>query len=244
MDNSLSSVLLVDDEPAILTALHGILKPTYTVYTAGSGEAALRIANKNKPGIILLDVVMPDLNGFQVLAELKKSDITRNIPVILLTGLNDAEDEEEGLRLGAVDYIRKPFHSRIVLIRIQTHLDIALKLREKDGDALMLKTRQKARNVLFSELMYVDVSGHWLNFHLSNGENVEIYSTLKEYEDVLLADPRFARCHKSFVVNMDFISAVEIRDETRDIIMKNNEHLPVSKSYLSFKKRYAEWISG
>lgn len=244
MEKSLSSVLIVDDEPAILTALHGILKPIYTVYTANSGEKALKIAGKNKPDIILLDVLMPEMNGFEVLAELKKSDSTRNIPVILLTGLNDAKDEEEGLSLGAVDYIRKPFNSRVVLIRIQTHLDIALKLRDKDGDALILKTRKEARNVVFRELMYVDVSGHWLNFHLANGENVEIYSTLKEYEDVLLADPRFARCHKSFVVNMDFISSVEIRDEIRDITLKNNEHLPVSKSYSDFKKRYTEWVSG
>lgn len=244
MSGSVSCVLIVDDEPGLLVALDGILKPTYTVYAAGSGETALKIAKKNKPDIILLDVMMPDMDGFAVLAELKKTDATRNIPVIFLTGLSDVKDEEEGLLLGAVDYIRKPFHSSIVLARVQMHLDMSNKLREKDGESLVLKTRQEVRSILYRELMYVDVSGHWLSFHLSTGENVEIYSTLKEYGDTLLADPRFARCHKSFLVNMDFIAVVEIRDETREIVLKNNEHLPVSKGYADFKKQYSRWVKG
>lgn len=238
--DSFFSILIVDDDMSDLDALNNILRPIYTIYFAKSGQAALKRAKENRPDIILLDIIMPDMDGFAVLSELKKSDITRNIPVVFITGLNGVKDEEQGFHLGAVDYITKPFHSAIVKARIRAHLKIVKQLREKDTAAIMIKTRQELRNVLFRDLLYVDVSGHWLNFHLADGELVEVYASLKEYEDVLLADPRFARCHKSFIVNMDFVEVVEVRD----VLMKNTERLPISKGYSIFKKQYIEWVSG
>lgn len=235
-----SSILIVDDDISDLNALNNILKANYTVYFAKSGQIALKRAKENKPDIILLDIIMPDMNGFDVLSELKKSDITRDIPVIFITCLNETENEEAGLRLGAVDYITKPFNSQIVKARIQSHLLTASKLREKGDAFVMLKTRQELRNILFRELLYVDVLGHWINFHLANGETIEVYASLKEYEDVLLADPRFARCHKSFIVNMSFVDVVEVRD----VLLKNGERMPISKGFSSFKKRYVEWVNG
>lgn len=244
MDGVSQSILVVDDQPTNLTLLSGILKPLYTVYLANSGKTAIRITEKNKPDLILLDIMMPEMNGFDVFKALSNNATTREIPIIFLTGLNDIENEAKGLQLGAVDYIRKPFHSSIVLARLQTHLGIANKIREKDSAALLIETRKESRSIPFRELVYVDVVGHRLSFHLSSGETVDIYATLKEYEEILYADPRFARCHKAFIVNMDFIASVEIRDEVRDILLKNNEHLPVSKGYLGFKKQYAEWVHG
>lgn len=244
MNDAFRSILIVDDQPANLTLLNGILKPLYTVYSAASGKMAVKIAEKNKPDLILLDIMMPEMDGFEVFEALNSNAATREIPIIFLTGLNDIENEEKGLLMGAVDYIRKPFQSSIVLARLRTHLGISSKIREKDSAALLIQTRKESRNVPFRELIYVDVVGHRLSFHLSNGETIEIYATLKEYEETLYADPRFARCHKAYIVNMDFIASVEIRDEVRDIILKNNEHLPVSKGYASFKKQYAAWIHG
>lgn len=234
------SVLIVDDDVSDLNALYNILKSSYTIYFAKSGESAIKRAVENQPDIILLDVVMPDMDGYEVLSKLKKSDAARNIPVIFITALNEVKDELTGFDLGAVDYITKPFHGSIVNARIKSHLKIARQLTEKDTASILLKTRQTMRNIPFRELLYVNTEGHWVNFHLAGGETVKIYASLKEYADVLLAEPRFARCHVSYLVNMDFAESVEVRD----VLMKNGDRLPISKRYSDFKNRYVEWIDG
>lgn len=232
-------ILVVDDDISDLNALNHILKSAYTVYFAKSGQEAIKRAVQNKPDIILLDVVMPDMNGYEVISELKKTE-SRDIPVIFITSLNEVNDELKGFGLGAVDYITKPFHSAIVKARIESHLKTAKLLREKDNLSIPLKTRQVLRRVKLRELAYVSVSGHWIHFHLADDEVVEVYASLREYEEILLVEPQFEHCHKSFIVNMDFVSVVEVRD----VVMKNGARLPISKRYSDFKKHYEEWING
>lgn len=123
-ERSKFKILVVDDEKSNLDILVHILRPAYTLYIATSGIEALKRVESNAPDLILLDIIMPDMNGFDVLCELKKSDMTRSIPVIFITGLNSIEDEERGFALGAVDYITKPFHHSIVKARVKTHLQI------------------------------------------------------------------------------------------------------------------------
>lgn len=96
---------------------------------AKSGSAALKRAQSQKPDLILLDIMMPDMDGFEVLTELKSCDDTRHIPVIFITGLARVEDEEKGFLLGAVDYIVKPFKNSIVKARVRTHLRIVRQIR-------------------------------------------------------------------------------------------------------------------
>ncbi|MDR3322349.1 MAG: diguanylate cyclase [Synergistaceae bacterium] len=117
-------ILIVDDEKTSLSILGSMLQNDYDVLIAKSGQAALKRAVEDRPDLILLDVLMPDMNGFIVLLKLKENDDTRNIPVIFITGLDNVEDEEKGLVLGAVDYITKPFNSAIVMARVRTHLQI------------------------------------------------------------------------------------------------------------------------
>ncbi|MDR3336857.1 MAG: response regulator [Treponema sp.] len=116
------SVLAVDDEKANLLFLKRILSPEYIVYTVKSGAEALELLVKNKPDLILLDIVMPEMDGFEVLAELKSSPGTRDIPVIIITGLNDPNDEEKGFSLGASDYITKPFKPVVIKARVATQI--------------------------------------------------------------------------------------------------------------------------
>ena len=117
------TILAVDDVPENLDVLNGILEETYAVQVALSGRVALKIASgKKQPDLILLDVMMPEMDGFEVCRELKKSALTRNIPVIFVTARDDVADEAHGLSLGAVDYISKPVSPPIVLARIATHL--------------------------------------------------------------------------------------------------------------------------
>ncbi|MDR3170395.1 MAG: diguanylate cyclase [Treponema sp.] len=118
------TILVADDDNANVMILYRILSPEYTVLTAGSGESALKYAIEDQPDIILLDIILPDMNGFDVLIKLKENSLTKEIPVIIITGLNSEQDEEKGLCLSAVDYITKPFNNTIIRARIKTHIDI------------------------------------------------------------------------------------------------------------------------
>ena len=127
-DNSLlerKSVLVVDDSPDNLTLMSQLLKDTYQVKVANSGERALKIARTERPpDLILLDIMMPVMSGYEVCQELKSDPVTADIPVIFLTAMTAAEDEKKGFDLGAVDYILKPISPPIVLARVKAHLHI------------------------------------------------------------------------------------------------------------------------
>lgn len=118
------TVLIVDDQPENLSILADLLEPYYRVKVADCGERALRAATTTPvPDLILLDVVMPDLDGYTVLSRLHAKAATKVIPVIFVTARDSAEDEERGLALGAVDYIVKPIRPLVVLARVRTHLE-------------------------------------------------------------------------------------------------------------------------
>ena len=123
------TILIVDDETANIRALSQVLLPEYTVYMAKDGRTAIETAENVTPDLILLDIIMPDMSGYEVITELKNSDRTREIPVIFITGLSGVEDEEKGFLLGAVDYITKPFNNTIVRVRVRQHLQTLRQLR-------------------------------------------------------------------------------------------------------------------
>ena len=118
-------MLIVDDDAENLGILGNLLQPHHDVLAAPSGERALQIsAGTPKPDLILLDVLMPHMDGYDVLARLHENPATLDIPVIFVTGLDSTEDEEKGLTLGAVDYIAKPYRASIVLARVRTQLEL------------------------------------------------------------------------------------------------------------------------
>lgn len=117
------TILLVDDAPSNIQVANAILKNAYKVRVATSGAKALELAYASPaPDLILLDIVMPEMDGYEVCSRLKKDVRTRDIPVIFLTGQTEIEDETKGFEVGAVDYIHKPFSPAIVMARVQTHL--------------------------------------------------------------------------------------------------------------------------
>jgi putative two-component system response regulator len=118
-------LLIVDDEPANLAMLTEVLRPFYQVRAANSGQRALAAARSEpRPQLIMLDVMMPGMDGYSVLSELRSDPATRLIPVIFVTALGDDLNEERGLKLGAVDYIAKPVRPAIMLARVATHLEL------------------------------------------------------------------------------------------------------------------------
>jgi len=119
-----ATILIVDDEPANLSMLSHLLRPDYQVRAANSGENALRVATSEpRPDLILLDVMMPGMDGYMVLERLRKNPATVDIPVFFVTALTDVDDEERGLALGAADYITKPIKPAVVLARVRTQLE-------------------------------------------------------------------------------------------------------------------------
>ena len=122
--NTSPVVLVVDDQPENLAILGELLQTHYRVKVANSGERALRVAaSQPLPDLILLDVMMPDLDGYQVLAQLRSNPLTRHIPVIFVTARDSATDEEIGLHLGAADYITKPIKPMVALARVKTQIE-------------------------------------------------------------------------------------------------------------------------
>jgi diguanylate cyclase (GGDEF)-like protein len=124
-----NSVLIVDDESSNIMALTHILSAEYGIYAAKSGEQAITAAEKYSPDVVLLDIVMSGMDGYDVIAALKSRPKTQDIPVIFITGLSDSDDEEKGLSLGASDYIAKPFSPAIVKLRVRNQMKMLEQLR-------------------------------------------------------------------------------------------------------------------
>ena len=122
--NTEFTLLIVDDEKQNRLLLTELFGTTYKIIQAKNGVQALEKARQHRPDLILLDVLMPEMDGMCVLRELKRDDATRLIPVIFITALDSATDEENGLNLGAVDYISKPFHPPIVRVRVRNQLQL------------------------------------------------------------------------------------------------------------------------
>lgn len=120
--NPKNKILIVDDAVENIKMLSGLLKDEYTTYFAKSGQAALELAKSKMPDLILLDIVMPEMDGFEVCRALQEDSNTQEIPVIFVSAKGEVGDEMKGLEAGAVDYIIKPFSPPIVKARVQTHL--------------------------------------------------------------------------------------------------------------------------
>ncbi|MBV8634344.1 MAG: two-component system response regulator [Burkholderiaceae bacterium] len=140
-------LLIVDDRPDNLRLLGSLLSPQYRVCIANSGERALALTSGDtRPDLILLDIMMPTMDGYAVMARLRASETTRDIPVIFLTAMDAMEDEEKGLAAGAVDYITKPIRPSIVQARVRAQLDLK-RMRDWLGNQNTLLEAEVARRM-------------------------------------------------------------------------------------------------
>lgn len=131
MEHKESVILIVDDNPHNIKVLGATLEgEEYQVAVAMNGPEGIEFAIREKPDLILLDVMMPDMNGFEVCRQLKESFEAKHIPVIFITARSEVEDIVRGFKVGAVDYIKKPFNSAELLARVHTHIELK-KAREE-----------------------------------------------------------------------------------------------------------------
>lgn len=156
-DDDSNKILIVDDTTENLTLIRGLLKDDYHVIFAKSGERALKLCSEETPpDLILLDIMMPEMDGFEVLRRIRENPMTEHIPVIFVTALSQHEDEIKGFEFGAIDYIKKPIQPAIMKLRIKSLLE-SINVRkslqlEYDQMLLESKTKQHANQMLFDEL--------------------------------------------------------------------------------------------
>jgi len=139
------SILIVDDDQLVIQALTEILHPHYRIFVVRNGHEAVQKAKKLIPDVILLDIVMPEMDGYDVLTVLKSSDMTKEIPVIFITGLDDQESEEKALTLGAADYITKPLGSEIVKLRVLNQIKLLERLAIENDLHIVLKLQEELK---------------------------------------------------------------------------------------------------
>ncbi len=124
MKEGLQKILIIDDTPTNIQILNEVLQGDYGIFFATNGPDGIRIAQREIPDLILLDIMMPEMDGYEVCAEIKSDPRTRQIPLIFITAMSDEGDEAKGLECGAIDYITKPISPPIVKARVKNHLEL------------------------------------------------------------------------------------------------------------------------
>lgn len=206
------TVLVVDDTPENLVVMTGLLKGLYRVKVAPSGEKALKIARSDPaPDLVLLDIMMPGMDGYEVMQKLRADASTRDIPVIFLTAKSEVEDEKAGLDLGAVDYITKPISPPIVLARVRNHLELKAArdfLRDKNA-FLEAEVARRTREVLAIQDVTMLALGSLAETRDNETGNhirrTQLY--VRELAEVMKGHPRFAGFLSDHNIELLFKSA-------------------------------------
>ncbi len=157
MNPSRPLVLIVDDNPTNIDLLVNTLKAAYRLGIAKNGLKALEYAHRHKPDIVLLDIMMPEMNGYQVCTRLKANPETASIPIIFITAMSETVNKTRGFELGAVDYITKPFHAAEVKARIRTHLSLEEMRLRLESHNVLLEHQVEQKTAQISEILNASI---------------------------------------------------------------------------------------
>ena len=217
-----NTILLVDDSPENIDLLGDVLKKDYEIKVALSGEKALKIAgSKNPPDIILLDIMMPGMDGYEVCRRLKSDAKTQDIPVIFVTSMSEVEDEAKGLEVGAIDYITKPISTAIVKARVKNHLELkeAREYLKNQNEILELRVEERTREIL--ELQRVEFELRVAQEKVENELNI----AAQIQRSILPSDfPAFPE-HDEFDLYAMMTPAREVGGDFYDFFFVDDDHL-------------------
>jgi serine phosphatase RsbU (regulator of sigma subunit) len=190
-------ILIVDDTPLNIEVISGALKDSYKTKVATNGEKALALASaEEKPDLILLDIMMPGIDGYEVCCRLKADPATSEIPVIFLTGQTSAEDETRGFEVGAVDYVHKPFSPAVVKARVRSHILLREARAQLASQLLALNTElEMARQIQLSILPHsipklagLEIAAHFLPMTSVAGDFYDFIQINDKHIGILIAD--------------------------------------------------------
>ncbi|MBN2027896.1 MAG: LytTR family transcriptional regulator DNA-binding domain-containing protein [Actinobacteria bacterium] len=209
-------ILLIEDDPAISNVVELNLKlDNYDVFLAADGEEGLKMVGETEPDLIILDVMMPKMDGWQVLMQLKSDDKTSDIPVIMLTAIDDEQSKVIGLRGGADDYVPKPFSPLELAARVKVILDRVGRAHRMNAEAAKGPVRleqipvQKGDTIKLipmEDIFFIDTKHEYANLHTASDSYLTTYS-LSELEKVL-DRKTFFRTHRSFIVNLKKVNQI------------------------------------
>jgi DNA-binding response OmpR family regulator len=233
-------ILLVEDDPAISNVVELNLRlDNYEVFLASDGEEGLRMVDEVEPDLIILDVMMPKVDGWQVLMNLKSREETKDIPVIMLTAIGDEQSKVIGLRGGADDYVSKPFSPLELTARVKVILDRVGRSRRRSEEAqretprldqIPVQKGDTIKLIPMDEIYFIDTKHEYANIHTYNESYLSTYS-LSELEKML--DPRtFFRTHRSFIVNLKKVNQIVKLSRNALIVTLKDEkesRVPVSR---------------
>jgi len=237
-------ILLIEDDPAISNVVELNLKlDNYDVYLASDGEEGLKMVKETDPDLIILDVMMPKIDGWQVLMELKAEDDTKDIPVIMLTAIDDEQSKVIGLRGGADDYVPKPFSPLELAARVRVILDRVGRSHSMDKEGgkegvrleqIPVQKGDTIKLIPIEDIFFIDTKHEYANLHTYSDSYLTTYS-LSELEKVL-DKKTFFRTHRSFIVNLKKVNQIVKISRNSLIVTLNDEsesRVPVSRRQAS-----------
>ena len=247
------TILIIEDEEEIRSNLKELLELIdYKILTAENGKLGINTAIKNSPDLIICDILMPDINGYEVYEELQKCIKTHLIPFIYLTAKADISDIRKGMQLGADDYIIKPFSSQDIIKSVRKRIDKA-KQRDKiisDNKAesynyeesILISTDGQPHLINFKDIVYISADNQYTFLYITDQSKLRVRKSIKHWEKIL-PDNYFLRIHRATIVNKNYIEKIEKWFNNSLIVkIKNYEiPLPISQRFASkLRKKLGE----
>jgi DNA-binding LytR/AlgR family response regulator len=251
MKNTERKILVIEDDEIIRDNLLNLFElEGYKIKGAENGKEGIDKAFILKPDLIICDVMMPDINGFEVLEILSRENDFKRIPFLFLTALTETSNFRKGMNLGADDYIFKPFDSERLLLVVKNRLDKFefIKSINKESkskinpseelEKALVKIGNKSYPLDFNSIIYLMADRQYSNIYTSNKKKYVIKKSLKEWES-LLPGNIFIRIHRSFIINIDYVNKIEKNSSNHysvNLNMSNNVIEVSRRFYKNLKK--------
>lgn len=244
----MKKILIIEDDSSLRENLTLLLSiQNYATVVAETGEKGIELIQSTKPDLIICDIMLPDIDGYEVLSRISKISELKLIPFIFLTAKAEMADLRIGMNLGADDYLTKPFKKEELLKVIETRLskyESVVAKPEDDEDEFQMEDRvlfganEKVQSVAVKDIECILADGVYSKVHLNDGKSYLIRKSMVKWEKVL-PDKYFIRIHRSSIVNLQHISRIERgkNQNLRIYLNKYLEGLEVGKSYNSNIKK-------
>ncbi|MBN2169076.1 MAG: LytTR family transcriptional regulator DNA-binding domain-containing protein [Actinobacteria bacterium] len=232
MEDYRYTIMLVEDEPLISEMVSKSLRlEGYEVEVAGTGEEGLQKIQETFPDLVLLDVLLPKLDGWDVLARLRENPRTREVPVIMLTALSDEKSKVQGLRGGADDYVTKPFSALELVARVEAVLKRYERPPSKGFKPQQLPARKGEKIYLINidDIVFINIERDYTYLH-TDSERYLTNQTLSELENSL--DPnKFFRAHRGYIVNLQKVKEItKIGTSSYELTLDSPDNIKIPMS--------------